>query len=146
MINRRDKNGHLKSGIRLPGWDYCQPWIYMITLTVKKRRPILGEIAGGKMNLSPLGAKVAEAWRNLNSIFPAVEPCQYAIMPEHFHGIIWVHKRLKSPLGEVIRSFKIACTKANASLEEPALFDGSPAFWFPVFTILSFFRKVSLKE
>lgn len=44
MKSRRDKNGHLKSGIRLPGWDYCQPWIYMITLTVKERRPILGKI------------------------------------------------------------------------------------------------------
>ena len=49
MINRRDKNGHLKSGIRLPGWDYCRPWIYMITLTVKERRPILGKIINGKM-------------------------------------------------------------------------------------------------
>ena len=146
MINRRDKNGHLKSGIRLPGWDYCQPWIYMITLTVKKRRPILGEIAGGKMNLSPLGDKVAEAWRNLNSIFPEVEPCQYAIMPEHFHGIIWVHKRLKSPLGEVIRSFKIACTKANASLETPALFDDSPAFWFPGLYDTILFSKGQLKR
>lgn len=45
----RDKNGHLKAGIRLPGWDYCKPWIYMITLTVRQRRPILGEIADGKM-------------------------------------------------------------------------------------------------
>ena len=63
-----------------------------------------------------------------------------------FDYIIWVHKRLKSPLGEVIRSFKIACTKANASLEEPALFDGSPAFWFPGLYDTILFSKGQLKR
>ena len=52
-------------------------------------------------------------------------------MPEHFHGIIWVHERLRAPLGEVIRSFKIACTKANLALETPIAIDGSTTFWFP---------------
>jgi len=127
----RDKNGHLKAGIRLPGWDYCKPWIYMITLVVKRRRPVLGEITDGAMKLSSLGEAVVHAWRNLGNTFPEVEPCQYAVMPEHFHGIIWVHKRLSSPLGEVIRSFKIACTKANLALAEPVTIDGSTTFWFP---------------
>lgn len=118
---RRDKNGHLKAGIRMPGWDYTKAWIYMITLTVKDRQPILGEIKEGKMLYTPLGVQVAEAWKNLGKTFPEVEPCQYAVMPEHFHGIVWVHKKLSSPLGEIIRSFKIACTKAN----------GGETFWFP---------------
>lgn len=47
-IRERDKNGHLKAGIRLPGWDYCKPWFYMITLVVKRRRAILGEIRAGR--------------------------------------------------------------------------------------------------
>jgi REP element-mobilizing transposase RayT len=146
MNNRRDKNGHLKSGIRLPGWDYCQPWIYMITLTVKERRPILGKIVDGKMIPSQLGEKVAEAWRNISSLFPEVEPCECVVMPEHFHGIIWVHKRLESPIGEIIRSFKIACTKANAALEKPALFDESPTFWFPGLYDTILFSKGQLKR
>lgn len=146
MINRRDKNGHLKSGIRLPGWDYCRPWIYMITLTVKERRPILGKIIDGKMVPSQLGERVAEAWRNISSLFPEVEPCECVVMPEHVHGIIWVQKHLKSPLGEVVRSFKIACTKANAALENPALFDGSPTFWFPGLYDTILFSKGQLKR
>lgn len=52
-IRERDKNGHLKAGIRLPGWDYCKPWFYMITLVVKRRRPILGEIRDGAFVPSP---------------------------------------------------------------------------------------------
>lgn len=146
MPKERDKNGHLKAGIRLPGWDYCKPWIYMITLTVKHRRPILGEIKDGKMQNLPLGDKVAAAWKNLGNIFPEVEPCQWAIMPEHFHGIIWVKKPLSSPLGEVVRSFKIACTKANAALEKPNLFDGSPTFWFPGLYDTILFSKGQLKR
>lgn len=118
----------------------------MITLTVKERRPILGKIIDSKMTLSPLGEKVTEAWRNLSSVFPEVEPCEYAVMPEHFHGIIRIHKRLDSPLGEIIRSFKIACTKANAALETPTLFDGSPTFWFPGLYDTILFSKGQLKR
>lgn len=118
----------------------------MITLTVKERRPILGKIIDSKMTLSPLGEKVTEAWRNLSSVFPEVEPCEYAVMPEHFHGIIRIHKRLDSPLGEIIRSFKIACTKANAALETPILFNGSPTFWFPGLYDTILFSKGQLKR
>lgn len=145
-MKERDKNGHLKAGIRLPGWDYCKPWIYMITLTVKERRPVLGAINDGKMLASPLGNAVVAAWKNLNNLFPEVEPCQCAVMPEHFHGIIWVKKPLASPLGEVIRSFKIACTKANVALEKPILFDGSPTFWFPGLYDSILFSKGQLKR
>ena len=146
MERERDKNGHLKAGIRLPGWDYCKPWFYMITLAVKRRRPILGEIRDGRLIPTPLGQAVASAWKNLGTVFPEVEPCQYAVMPEHFHGIIWVHKRLASPLGEIIRSFKIACTKANLALESPVVIDGSTTFWFPGIYDTILFGKGQLKN
>lgn len=144
-IRERDKNGHLKAGIRLPGWDYCKPWIYMITLVVKRRRAILGEIRDGRFVPSPLGDAVARAWRNLGTVFPEVEPCPFAVMPEHFHGIIRIHRRLKSPLGEVIRSFKIACTKANLALDHPFEIDGSTTFWFPGLYDTILFRKGQLR-
>ena len=144
-IRERDKNGHLKAGIRLPGWDYCKPWFYMITLVVKRRRPILGEIRDGAFAPSPLGEAVARAWQNLGHVFPDVEPGPFAVMPEHFHGIIRVRERLSSPLGEVIRSFKIACTKANLSLGAPLVIDGSTTFWFPGFYDTILFRKGQLR-
>ena len=146
MDRERDKNGHLKAGIRLPGWDYCRPWFYMITLVVKRRRPILGDIKDGKLVPSPLGVAVATAWKQIGQIFPEVEPCQYAVMPEHFHGIIWVHERLRAPLGEVIRSFKIACTKANLALPVPIEIDGSTTFWFPGLYDTILFSKGQLKR
>lgn len=146
MTRERDKNGHLKAGIRLPGWDYSKPWFYMITLVVKRRRPVLGEIKDGKLIPSPLGIAVAKAWKQLGQVFPEVEPCQYAVMPEHFHGIIWVHERLRAPLGEVIRSFKIACTKANLALPAPIEIDGSTTFWFPGLYDTILFGKGQLKR
>ena len=146
MDRERDKNGHLKAGIRLPGWDYCKPWFYMITLVVKRRRPILGDIKDGKLIPSPLGTAVAKAWKQIGQIFPEVEPCQYAVMPEHFHGIIWVHERLRAPLGEVIRSFKIACTKANLALPVPIEIDGSTTFWFPGLYDTILFSEGQLKR
>lgn len=145
-LRERDKNGHLKAGIRLPGWDYRKPWFYMITLAVKRRRPILGEIRDGHLIPSSLGRAVIEAWKNLGTVFPEVEPCQFAVMPEHFHGIIWVHEPLRSPLGEIIRSFKIACTKANLALPTPHVIDGSTTFWFPGFYDTILFGKGQLKR
>ena len=143
-IRERDKNGHLKAGTRLPGWDYCKPWFYMITLVVKRRRAILGEIRDGAFHPSTLGAAVARAWQNLGNVFPEVEPRQFAVMPEHFHGIIRARKRLASPLGEVVRSFKIACTKANLSLAAPFEIDGSTTFWFPGLYDTILFRRGQL--
>lgn len=144
-IRERDKNGYLKAGIRLLGWDYCKPWFYMITLVVKRRRPILGEIRDGAFVPSPLGEAVARAWQNLGNVFHEVEPCPFAVMPEHFHGIIRVRERLNSPLGEVIRSFKIACTKANLALAAPFEIDGSTTFWFPGLYDTILFRKGQLR-
>ena len=45
--------------------DYYERGIYMITLEVEGRRPILGSLAGGKIVRSPLGAAVAACWRRL---------------------------------------------------------------------------------
>lgn len=60
MLHERDKNGHLIAGLRLPNWDYCKPWIYMITLTVKERRQILGTIRDGQLIRSELGEEVVK--------------------------------------------------------------------------------------
>ena len=61
-------------------------------------------------------------------------------------GIIWVHERLRAPLGEVIRSFKIACTKANLTMPAPIEIDGSATFWFPGLCDTILFSKGQLKK
>ncbi len=45
-------------------------------------------------------------------------------MPDHFHGVLIVDERMPRHLGEIIRSFKIACTqakRASAKNEQPSM-------------------------
>lgn len=118
----------------------------MITLTVKARRQILGTIRDGQLIRSELGEAVVKNWLTLNKRFPEIEADRWALMPDHFHGLIRIKKPLPFPLGEVVRAFKIACTQSNAALECPHLFDGKPSFWFPGFYDTILFSKGQLER
>ena len=92
--------------------DYYERGIYMITLEVEGRRPILGELVGERVELSELGRAVADCWRQIPSFHPEVSLIESAIMPDHLHGLLFVRERMARHLGEVVRGFKIGCTKA----------------------------------
>ena len=38
------------------------------------------------------------------------------MMPDHFHGVLFVRERLPKPLGHVLRSFKVGCNRAYRRL------------------------------
>ena len=92
--------------------DYHERGIYMITLEVEGRRPILGSLAGERVALSPLGEAVADCWRQIPRFHPEVQLLECAVMPDHFHGLLFVRRRMARHLGEVVRGLKIGCTKA----------------------------------
>ena len=92
--------------------DYYERGIYMITLEVDGRRPILGELVGERVELSELGRAVADCWRQIPRFHPEVSLIESAVMPDHFHGLLFVRERMARHLGEVVRGFKIGCTKA----------------------------------
>ncbi len=56
--------------------------------------------------LSPLGEIVREVWRRTSVIYPGVEACECVVMPDHFHGILWVKERLARPMGHIVKAFK----------------------------------------
>ena len=100
--------------------DYCAPCFYMITLVTEPRRECLGtlvepgagaapgtEPAGGAfVELSPMGRIVHEVWRRTTGIYYGVEACECVVMPDHFHGILWVKRRLEKPMGHIVKAFK----------------------------------------
>ena len=110
-----------KSGMRQPvkhhmgrrcfNWDYTSRCIYMITITLADRsRPILGRhVCEGKewrVEPSDIGRIVEECWREIPAQWPGVEVICSQLMPDHFHGIIFVKEPQKKPLGNIIGSFK----------------------------------------
>lgn len=81
---------HHRQSIRLKGYDYSQPGSYFITICARQKECIFGEIKESKTILSHLGQLVEEEWLTLPHRFPQIDLDEYVVMPNHFHGIIYI--------------------------------------------------------
>jgi len=79
-----------RRSIRLSGYDYSQPGAYFITLVTQGRECLFGEVVDGQMRLNALGEIVREEWEKTATIRAEIELGSYVIMPNHFHGNIWI--------------------------------------------------------
>ena len=110
--------------------DYQSPCIYMITLAIKGRRPLLGTVCGPDDSHplpwfmpSPLGARIGECWREIPQYYPQVRLLALQLMPDHLHGIIHVTSRLPRHLGHVINGFKVGCNRVAKEQSLPPLWE-----------------------
>lgn len=79
---------HNRRSIRLKGYDYSHPGAYFITICVKNRECIFGEIVDGSMVLNNVGEIVEKCWNDLPDHYMNIILDSHVIMPNHFHGII----------------------------------------------------------
>jgi len=102
--------------------DYHERRIYLVTLVVEGRRPLLGRLAGDvraergtadypHVEPTALGAAVADMWLTIPAHHPGVEVLAFQLMPDHVHGILFVTRYLEEGLGKVVLGFKQACNK-----------------------------------
>ena len=107
---------------RREGHDYLGRRMYLITMTVEGRRPLLGAVVGNpnvghgapeapRMELSQLGKAVEKCWMEISEHYPQVEVLALQLMPDHLHGIIFVKEKMPQHLGQVIKGFKIATNR-----------------------------------
>lgn len=117
--------------------DYYDRRIYMITLEVVGREPVLGTVVGDptaasgsgnepRVELTPLGKAVESQWLGIPSHFQEIEVMGLQIMPDHLHGILYVHERLPVHLSRVIGGFKTGCNKAWRELTGRGHFAAHP--------------------
>lgn len=113
--------------------DYHGRGIYLVTLCTEGRQPLLGRLTGNgpdEATIEPtaLGREVLRCWQQIPAIQRQIaekkaartgQPCERDItlldcqlMPDHFHGIIFVRKEMDVALGDVIRGFMVGCTRA----------------------------------
>jgi putative transposase len=76
---------------RLPTFDYSSNGAYFVTTCVQNREPLLGTLKPETVKYSPLGTIVETAWFDLPNHYRHVELDAFIIMPDHIHGIIWLH-------------------------------------------------------
>jgi REP element-mobilizing transposase RayT len=81
---------HHRKNIRLQGYDYSQAGGYYVTIVMPERECLFGEIVGEEMILNEAGKMVEKWWNVLPDKFPSVTADAFVVMPNHFHGIIFI--------------------------------------------------------
>ncbi len=103
--------------------------LIFFTTVVKGRECLFGNIMSGEMILNDLSMIVRDEWKNSFELRSNIKPDQYVIMPNHFHGTVWITparsrgtarraptteqfgKPVSGSLPTFIRAFKSATTR-----------------------------------
>lgn len=85
------KNKYRAETTRLKGWDYAQDGYYFITVCIKNRVCLLGDIVDGTMKLNEYGKIVNDCWFDLPNHYSNIKLDVFCIMPNHIHGIIIIN-------------------------------------------------------
>ena len=116
---------------RLNDWDYSQPRIYMLTLAIEGRRPLLGTLVGDasqptvapngpRILPSDLGAAVLQEVDGIPHYYPQITIIARQLMPDHLHILLYVTRPLPVHLGQVVAGFKAGCNKKWRLMQEEA--------------------------
>ena len=101
---------------RCKDWDYKGRGIYMLTLVVRDRHPLLGTLAGDTENayieLSDLGKAVNTEVEGIPSHFPQIRVLGKQVMPDHLHMLLFVQEPIPVHLGTVVNGFKLGTNRA----------------------------------
>ena len=107
--------------------DYYGRHIYMVTMAVEGRRPLLGTLRGSSTVADcqegapcvvpmPLGQEIIRCWELIPQFHHEVRLLGFQLMPDHLHGILFVQEAMEEHLGQVISGFKAGCNKAYRRL------------------------------
>jgi len=107
-IMRYNPNIHNRRSIRLKGYDYSQAGMYFITICVRNRKHLFGEIRDGNMILNEYGEIAHNEWVKTPDIRPNIQLGEFIVMPNHIHGIIVITNKIVSPRRGVLHTPPLA--------------------------------------
>jgi putative transposase len=115
-----DPEMHHRRSIRMKGYDYTSPGAYFVTLLSHGRACLFGEIKEGIFRQSDIGKLVNDCWLRISNHFYDIGLDEYVLMPNHLHGIIFIHESLGKgeAFAEAIQSM-VDTKSANASPLQP---------------------------
>ena len=82
---------------RLVGYDYGSAGAYFVTICTRRSKPILGNIRNGTCELSAVGRIVEEEWLRTPALRSNVTLDVHAVMPNHFHGVLFIAESPQRP-------------------------------------------------
>jgi putative transposase len=87
-----DPKIHHRRSVRLKEYDYSQAGAYFVTIVAHQREFLFGEIVNAGMQLNKIGKIVQWEWLEISKRLPYIELGTFMVMPNHFHGIIFIHE------------------------------------------------------
>lgn len=73
---------------RWDDWDYTQSAAYFVTICVRNRQCLYGQVEAGRMSLNRYGRVAAEEWRRTEDLRDQVDIDVFVVMPNHVHAIV----------------------------------------------------------
>jgi putative transposase len=86
-----DNKIHRRKSIRLRSYDYSQAGVYFITICTQNKECLFGDIVNDEMQLNDTGLIVRTMWQEITMHYTQVELDEFVVMPNHFHGIFYIH-------------------------------------------------------
>lgn len=116
------RNKYRIESARCPNWDYTSNGAYFITICTKNRQCFFGDVVGGEMRLSEIGAIVADEWQKTLIVRPTVQLDAWIIMPNHIHGIIVIAQNLTPPVAPTppVETFRRNVSTPTSSVPQPS--------------------------
>ena len=107
---------------RCVGHDYTERQMYMVTMVVEGRRPLLGSVVGRsdapadsdnapRVKLTEMGQRVYDEMMATPGHHAEISVVALQMMPDHLHAILFVKKKMDQPLGMALRGFKQKCNQ-----------------------------------
>ena len=114
--------------LRLKEYDYSQPGAYFVTICVKDRKCLFGEISGEEMILNEAGIIAQNEIVNIPTHYGNIEIGESIVMPNHIHMIIYIYnlsgvRQAMTPtksirLQDVVGSYKSGVTREIRKKDE----------------------------
>ena len=138
MAGKYNRDIHHRQSIRLANYDYSSAGAYFVTICIKNRESILGDIKNGNMILNYVGLMVNKWWDKLPQNFNNIDTDEFMIMPNHIHGIV-----------SIVGADPCVCPNNKTNHLTEGAHTGAPLHrviqWFKTMTTNEYFRNVQLK-
>jgi len=81
-------------------FDYSSYGAYFVTICVQDMLQLFASVVDEKLVLNPAGEMVQTVWEELPKFYPNIEIDYFFVMPNHFHGVVWILNGGSASVGE----------------------------------------------
>ena len=86
-----------RRSIRLADFDYSQGGAYFVTVCTHGLECLFGDIVDSEMRLNEVGEIVQDVWLRTEEIRHEILLDTFVVMPNHFHGVVFICDDAESP-------------------------------------------------